>query len=356
MKKISLLILTICVMFLFTGCRIYYTYDLSQGENVDLTTEVYYAEDEVSRDKLGPEYESVVLEDGKTYYMSKKTVTESLKEVSKDTDIGVIRPDLIYIPGEKVEEQTSVVKKSTDDIQKLYESMYIKLTFILSEDIVETNGILGEDKRTVTFIRNGGSMTEEMYAYTETSKKVIDSDKTPPLIKGLKKNKYYRNIDSLDITDETGLQSITCNGIDLLCSTVNSDGKVSKRWYLIRQQKFKQGKNVIVATDISGNTSTFTFLYDNKPPVFKKIKNYASRKKKVVFYVKDKDSGIKKLTYSKNNKKMKKIPKKYIKKVKKGKYKGYLKVTIPCKKSFYMAIKALDKAGNSSYVTGIKVN
>ena len=70
------------------------------------------------------------------------------------------------------------------------------------------------------------------------------------------------------------------------------------------------------------------------------------KKNKVVFYVKDTGSGIKKITYSKNYKKYKKLNKKYYKKVKKGKYKGYYKVTIPVKKNTIFSFKVNDKAGN----------
>ena len=356
MKKIVLFLLTVSVLFLFTGCRAYYTYDLSKGNDVEFTTELYFAEDEVKQENLGPDYSPVVLEDGKTYYMAQTKSTESLEKINFDNDLGVIRPDMIYIPSEKIDETKEKRAGNNSKLEELYRSMYVKITFIMAEDIVETNGILSDDKRTVTFIRDYNSTMGEFYAYSASAARGLTTDKTPPVIKGLKKNKYYRNLDSLEINDDIGLKTVTCNGIDMICDKSESKGVETRRWYLIRQQKFKQGKNVIVATDISGNTSTFTFLYDNKPPVFKKIKNYASRKKKVVFYVKDKNSGIKKLTYSKDYKKFKKIPQKYVKKVKKGKYKGYYKVTIPCKKSCYMTIRAFDKAGNSSYVTGIKVN
>lgn len=352
MKKLVVVLSLFCMMVILAGCKYEIIYDFTQGNGVRVTSAVYYSEDEINTAKMTEEelkqFEVVTLDDGKTYYKNSETQIKSIDEISKDTSLGIIKANLIYIPLNTVEEKEKENSNATGDgIEDLENSIDYDFSFILTEDIVETNGTLSEDKRTVTFKKTAETKEEAFYAYTASSKAALDADKTAPVISGLKPNKYYKSLNDLVISDETGLKSITCNGIKMSCSVLTQEGQVKERlWFLYGSNKFKQGKNVIVATDVCGNTSTFTFLYDNEAPVFKKIKNYSIKKNKVVFYVKDTGSGIKKITYSKNYKKYKKLNKKYYKKVKKGKYKGYYKVTIPVKKNTIFSFKVNDKAGN----------
>ena len=231
------------------------------------------------------------------------------------------------------------------------------MTFIFAEDVIETNGELSEDKRTVKFDYTGSTAEGAIFCYTESGKAEMLADKTAPVIKGLKKKKYYNRetLKKLSITDNYALKSVTCNGFDMSCYSVTENGKKSKYWRLKDTTKYKQGKNTIVATDLNGNTSTFTFLFEDKPPVVKKLQNYSYKKGKITFYVKDKKSGIGKITYTKNFGKEKKLAKKYIKKVKKGKFKGYYKVTIKGNYSDRFDIKVYDKAGNYLNFYGIYV-
>ncbi len=357
-KYVMLMGFMILTMAFLSGCRIYYNFDMSNPNAVKETVELYYSEAEMASlnrndDQDMSKYELVTLEDGQNYYKTTDTKDATVDEINEDIDLGIIKPNLIYIPADEVKE-TAEAKNS---IEEMYSNMIVKLTFVLSEDVIETNGTLGEDKRTVTF-EYKGSFREDLYAYTSSSKAVYENDKTPPVISGLKKNKYYsyRDLNCISIKDDTALSNVTCNGIRMTRVSTTRDNVTKQYWILSNSKNYKQGKNVIVATDINGNKSTYTFLYDNVKPVVKKLKSQARRKKRVVFYVKDKDSGIKKITYNKNCSKFKKVPKKYIKKVKKGKYKGYYKVTLPCKTRSVLGFRIYDKAGNYNDIYGIMMN
>ena len=265
--------------------------------------------------------------------------------------VGAMNPYMIYIPQSEVDTQAGDNRKGLGatgaDAQ-----LQIRLTFVLAEDITVTNGILSDDKRTVSFVV-GYFKEDIMYAYTESSKTKISQDTIAPVISGLKKNKYYNesSLKKLRISDNNVLASVTCNDYQMK--------KSEKRGWYISSGKYKQGKNTVVAKDLSGNKTTYSFLYDGKGPSVKGLKSHSkknSKNQKVVFYVKDKDSGIKKINYSKNNQNYKSIPKKNIKKVKSGKYKGYYMVTINCKKPCTLKVKAFDNAGNFTEIYDVKVN
>lgn len=361
-KKCLLLLSMISVMFLLNGCRVYYTYDLTDKNAVKVKNEIYYSREDLQiksaeqEKELLKKMELVTLEDGKEYFKDEESKTTSVGELNKDIATGAVTSDIIYIPTDKVDETSqkkTTKSKSQSELEKKYTSAYVKMTFILSDEIVDTNGEIGPDKRTVTFVKNKMVNVDAYYAYTRAGKRKISLDKKAPVIKGLKKNKYYNELKKLTITDNKTLKSIKCNGKDMLMRSYTINGKSKKYWSLPSGYGYKQGKNKIVAKDLNGNKTTFTFLYDDKAPVVKKLKSYSTHKDKIVFYIKDKKSGIGKVTYSKNNGKQKKVGAKKIKKVKKGKYKGYYKVTISSKSTCYMRVSVYDKAGNINELRGI---
>ena len=368
MKKVLLILSVLTMMVVMSGCRIEYTYDMSDGKNVKQTVIMYLPKDEIdkqneksdtsktSKQKNAKKAKVVTLEDGKKYYKSKSVEKKTIEEVNNEQDTGIISPTLIYMPVESANE--TATEFSSDDeksLKELYESIKFKVTFVLSEDIVDTNGTLGKNKRTVTF-DYGDVVKGAYYAYTESSKNKVEADKKAPKIKGIRPNKYVNNIDKMTVTDNVGIKSVTCNGKKLYRGTIEHDGKTEYYWTLMNGNKFRQGKNTIVATDISGNKTKKTFLFDNQGPVIKKIKNYATvHGKNLVFYVKDKKSGLKKVTYAISNGKMKKVKASNIQLVKKGKYKGYYKVSINNLDTCNVYLRVLDNVGNVTYVTGISV-
>ena len=346
-KKSVVLLAMFLMAMMLSGCRIVYTYDLSKTNRVKLMEDIYYTEDEY-KDGLvskNAEYKIVTLEDGEKYYKISESKEETVDNYSDLTSVGVIRPDMVYVPQNEADRKGEVIARNENDridYEELREMMKVKLVFVLSEDIIETNGILSADKRTVTFV-SGDVDGNAMYAYTRSSKNRVDNDKTPPVIKGLKKNQYYNkeSMSNLVISDNLALASVKCNGYKM--------EKGTKMWTFASTGKYRQGKNTLVVTDVSGNKTKFTFLYDDKEPKVIGLKSYYEKKcknGKAIFYVKDKDSDLKKIEYAKDRQKYKIIPKKNITKVTSGKYKGYYKVVINCKKPCELKVKVYDKAGN----------
>ncbi|MDE5864774.1 MAG: hypothetical protein K2H34_10560, partial [Lachnospiraceae bacterium] len=105
----------------------------------------------------------------------------------------------------------------------------------------------------------------------------------------------------------------------------------------------KEGKNVLTAYDLHGNTTSVTYYVDSKAPIIKGVKNKKTYRKQAILYVKDKQK-LAKVTV--NNKKQK-LSRKNL--VKKGKYKGYYKIKVSQKGSNY--ITAYDQAGNKKNIT-----
>ena len=358
-KKAFCIILCLSMVFLMCGCRYDYTYDLTDSVNLKVHKAVYYTESELQQ--LDPQkkdtYIEEVLEDGNTYYKKEDSEVESYENYNKTNSLGVLRSDIVYLPCEKIDE-TADIKSENSSVPDMYNAVKINMKFILNDEITETNGTIADDKRIVEFEYSGKNADGFLYAYTDSGKRALEADKTAPIIKGLKKNKYYNRVgmQKLRIYDDIGLKSVTCNGYDMTATTISSNGKTAMYWFLKDTKQYKQGKNKIVATDLSGNKSTYTFLYDDTLPTVKKLNSYTNKKKKVVFYVKDKKSGINKITYQKNYSKEKKLSKKYIKKVTKGKYKGYYKVTFKCKTPTTVNFNIYDKAGNINKIYGIYMN
>lgn len=353
-KKTIIFLSMIFIISLLTGCQIVYTYDLTSADKIHVISDMYISEDEFEQYNLkkSDDYELVTLEDGKRYYKYSESEDISVYEVNASSSGGVISRDILYLPVNTVEEQEEAAAQNNSiDPETLRSVLGLKIVFVFPEEVVDTNGTLSEDKKTVTFIA-GDTGNAPYYAYTARGKSRLESDKTAPVISGLKQNVYYKsnNVSKLSVSDETALASVTCNGYKI--------EKCEKGWNFSTCGKFKQGKNVVVATDLSGNKTSFTLLIDDKSPTVKNLKNNSVKKctsKNVVFYVKDADSGLKKITYSKNSQKFKTIPKKNIKLVKSGKYKGYYKVTIKCRKSCKLRVKILDNCGNFKNVSNVKI-
>ena len=358
-KRFLSLLLATGLVLAATGCRYDYTYDLSNASGAKVSKKVYYTEDELKQ--LGSDkskYDQVTLEDGNIYYMEAEEQTETYQSLNDGLDIGIMKSNLVYIPCSKINSATESESPSVPD---LYNAMKINMTFKLSEEVTETNGEICEDKHSVYYDYKGKTEEGYLYIYTANGKSELENDKTAPVIGGLKKNKYInaQGLRRLRVTDNLALKSVTCNGYDM-SSSLYTDYETKMRvryWTLKDSKQYKQGKNTVVATDLNGNSTTYTFRYDGEPPVFKKIKNYQTKRvgKKITFYVKDKGSGISKVTYSKDYNKEKKVAKKYMKKVKKGKYKGYYKVSMKFNKPCYLRYNIYDKAGNSTQIYGINV-
>ena len=351
-KKSILILMMLLVSSIFTGCHIVYTYDMTSPDKVHFITDMYFTEEEIKQvdPKSENEYEVVTLEDGKTYYKLSESKDIPMSEVKSSSSGEVISHDIIFIPLNTVEEQTDETAENYSLDSKSI-NLALKFSFVFEDEVVDTNCKLSEDKKSISF--NAEDIGYEYYyAYTARGKAMMDADKTAPVISGFNENVYYKSsiLDKLDVNDNIALKSITCNG--------NKIVKCEKGWNFPNGGKLRQGKNTIVATDMSGNSSTVTLLIDDKAPIIKNLKNKTFKKsgsKKYVFYVKDKESGLKKIAVSKNNKGYKTVPKKNIKLIKSGKYKGYYKVTLTCKKTCKLGVKVYDKCGNIKTKSGVKI-
>ena len=145
MKKLVVVLSLFCMMVILAGCKYEIIYDFTQGNGVRVTSAVYYSEDEINTAKMTEEelkqFEVVTLDDGKTYYKNSETQIKSIDEISKDTSLGIIKANLIYIPLNMVEEKEKENSNATGDgIEDLENSIDYDFSFILTEDIVETNG------------------------------------------------------------------------------------------------------------------------------------------------------------------------------------------------------------------------
>ncbi|MBR6222881.1 MAG: hypothetical protein IKQ71_05550 [Lachnospiraceae bacterium] len=365
MKRISLLLLTIFMACALSACKYEAIYDMSDGENVKTSVAMY-----IEKDALDDYYEKngakktedvekmeIVTIDGVSYYKDAgEPKTQKISEVA-DGSIGkgVINSDMVYLIIDDADDLTNMGSSNNDTKDAFSDftdsALVFKFIFIFKDEITDTNGELSEDKKTVTFEisskEENANPQKTWYAYTDAAKARIEADTEAPKISGLKKNTWYSSLEDLKITDNTSVTSVTFNGTEISGSKMKS-GKWL--WSIPSKVKIKKN-NVIVATDANGNKSSITFKYEKKAPVVKKLKNYSKFNKTAKFYVKDKDSGINKVTYKQYGKKKEK--KATLKKVKSGKYKGYYEASFSGKKSTSYQVFVYDKAGNKSEFWGV---
>ena len=261
------------------------------------------------------------LEDGQQYYTETETKNVTAGEIT-DNPLVTISKDIFYYGISQDPDETISTGYTLNDA--IEQNVYLKMSVHLIGEITETNANLKDETSGNTAVFDSTFTEKSWYAYTAHGRELIDSDKTPPVIKFVKKNKYYSGFPQLTFSDNVGLKSITVNGKPYAAKSL------------------KEGKNTISATDINGNTSKVQFYRDTKKPLIKGVKSGKSYKKKAVFYVKDKVS-LSKVTI---NGKKKKLSKKNL--VKKGKYKNYYKFTVT--HTGFNSVFATDKAGNYAYI------
>lgn len=191
----------------------------------------------------------------------------------------------------------------------------IRLDFALTFPNAPTasNGTISGN--TVTWDLAGMSSSGTLIA--EVGGTQIASDRSAPVISGVKDKAIYKKEKVAMAEDDVCLQSFTINGQDRGIDKVIVGAE-------------KDGKYKLVATDAAGNVTTKTVTIDKKKPTIKGAKNKKNYKKKVKLKFNDK-YGIKKITV--NGKKIKTTKSKTFKKS--GKYK----------------VKVTDRAGNTSCIT-----
>lgn len=335
-KKILGILLLFMTLLSLTGCmKIYETFTVNPDGTITGTATTYldkeYADSHSQTPEPGTKVET--LSDGRQYYSETETQNYTAAELSSGDSNVFFDKDIFYY-------WVGLDKKDTDIGQGLFYGLYLKMTINLSDAIVETNANVTDETSGNTACFDTDSTTDVWYAFTARGKQIFDGDNTAPIVTGVKKNKYYKAMPKITYTDNilVDTHSIMLNGLQV--TPVNSSSGYD--WYAtingVLKSAKKEGKNVFSVSDVKGNTTSITFFLDTKAPVIKGIKNNKTYKKQAVIYIKDKQL-LSKVT---DNKKNVKLAKKSL--MKKGKYKGYYKITI--KKTGKHTIVARDKAGN----------
>jgi hypothetical protein len=263
--------------------------------------------------------------DGQKYYVSSESDT---MEQWVGNAGGVILTQGIF--------ETSTVSDSVDDSQDDVSSSlsFLKVTVDIGEPVTDTNGTIGEDGKTVTWMLKTSEMNKSIYAYSEAGAARMQADTEKPVISGVQNGKSYKTFPAkFKVQDNIGCKSITVNGTALTDENVTT---------LLKKNK----KNTIVAVDAKGNKAQVSFYMDTKAPTVKGIKNGGTYHGATLVYVKD-TSGIQSVKV--NGKKAK------LTKVKKGKYKGYQKFTVKASNKKQKII-VTDKVGNKKTLKVKMVN
>lgn len=143
-----------------------------------------------------------------------------------------------------------------------------------------TKGTYDEAKGTIEVNKTGSyelTVTDECKNET-TLKFTIDLDL--PSVNGVSDGEAYRSKKTIKVRDNLGIKSATING-----NAIPEDGVTVAT----------NGKYVVTATDLAGNTKTVTFWYDTKAPSISGVKEDGVYKKSAKVKISDDISGIEKI-------------------------------------------------------------
>lgn len=280
--------------------------NMGQGEN-----KLSPAEVEEAMTEMGYEIKTIQEEE---YYVQSESTEITEAELEKEYPNYLITKDKFFCYGivdgdEGTDDSTS---GSMEEMGLSPEDMeYCVLRVKLPSEVVKTNGTIQEDKQTVEwdikeamFSETGSTQEIEYYAYTANDPGDIDADREI-----IKKRMADPTTSEHPATEMPATPTISPN---VTPSTSPNPG------------------NMVDKT---------TSPVDKKAPVIKGVKKNKKYKKKATVYVKD-NVKIKKVLL--NGKKVK------VKKVSKGKYKGYYKFTV--KKKGKCTVAAYDTSGNCKKV------
>lgn len=249
--------------------------------------------------------------DGEEYYVQSESTEITEAELEEKYPTYLITKDKFFCYGivdgdEGTDDSTSdsmgEMGLSPEDVE------YCVLRVKLPSEVVKTNGTTQEDKQTVEwdikdamFSETGSTQEIEYYAYTANDPGNIEADREI-----IKKRIADPTTSDRPITETPVTPTISPN---VTPSATPDSGR------MVHETK--------------------TSVKDKKAPVIKGVKKNKKYKKKATVYVKD-NVKIKKVLL--NGKKVK------LKKVSKGKYKGYYKFTV--KKKGKCTVAAYDTSGN----------
>ena len=143
-----------------------------------------------------------------------------------------------------------------------------------------TKGTYDESKGTIEVNKTGSyELTVIDECKNETTLKfTIDLDL--PSVNGVSDGEAYRSKKTIKVRDNLGIKSATING-----NAIPEDGVTVAT----------NGKYVVTATDLAGNTKTVTFWYDTKAPSISGVKEDGVYKKSAKVKISDDISGIEKI-------------------------------------------------------------
>lgn len=394
MKKLGLiLIIAICV-FCTTGCRagIEQNYTLRDDGTYDMNVVVGFDKESYDDDpdmRLPGSYLKTMA-DGKEYYVIDLTKeefdslnTDQTKSLQYqkglfllEINFGFSTYDLMmklcldlfdnhFALDESEEENWQKYQRGEityeEYLAKCYHA-FNQITVDLGEPVIASNGVIDGTKVTFYPKDQGGEQT--FYAYGESGRAFFENDTTAPVVTGIKNGGVYKDeLPYISWSDDTAVARATLNGKDVVRfinnwevytwvargSSTDEVAMYSDVYFMLltpeevgvnEYQIFENEKNTLVVYDVNGNSTTINFTIDLNEPVVKNISKNKTYKKKRTVYVTD-TGGIKKVTD--NGKKVK------LKKVTKGKYKGYYKFTVKKKGKHKLVIR--DVVGRKKIIT-----
>ena len=252
-----------------------------------------------------------VTENGKEY--KKGTKTDTFKNVKEIPDMEgtqiAFDEKCFYIREESAVEasEDASLGISPEEMKAMLQMNY---TITFPYEVKHTNGKVQADKKTVVWDSDQLYANANCWAVFQES--LLDKTIPAPKLAGVKNNGYYMKNVTVKASSDTIIDTLSVNG-----RAVGANNCAVSR----------EGKNVVICTDVNGNASKITFVIDKTKPVVKGVANGKTYKSAKTIKFSDK-CGVKSATL--NGKKIstgKKVSKK-------GSYKLVVK----------------DKAGNQNVV------
>ena len=308
MKKICSFLLCLSMVFALTGCfYVDTTTVVDTSDNIKMTSKMGFTK--ASVDAAGSEYAEMVKDmkletiNGTEYYTETQTTSTTVSEWNETyKGVSIISQNMVYFYADYAEQLASQSGGASEALTNVDMSgAYLAYTFTLTGEIKKTNGTVSEsDNKTVTFELKPDANTKEInwYAYTsedanpETDKAQIikdlaekeaaaqqsneetTKDTTKPVIKGVKKNKTYKNKVTAYIKDNVKVKSIKLNKKTVKVSKLTKVKKGKYKGYyklLIKTGKKKLTVKLTV-TDSSKNKKSVSFKLKGTKKFIKKVK------------------------------------------------------------------------------------
>ncbi|MBR4724342.1 MAG: hypothetical protein IK071_01005 [Lachnospiraceae bacterium] len=323
LKRICIIITVLVMICSLTGCGYELSIHISKDNNVKTTINTMLTESEVEQvavmsstgdtepDINYDEYETKEYR-GQIYYynteVEEKTIAEYLAE--EDSGSADISSDHIIIrnassltdnvlDGTETDAMGSGMIGDDVDIASFIEFMDVTVSF--DDEIVKTNGVLADDKKSVWFDMLGSFKDAEcIYAFTRT---YIDNTK-PSVEEYYKTTNYIKaKTKTFTICSPSKLEKAELNGTKLELKTKEEEGLYKA------SVKLSEGKNTLVLSNKAGDT-TYELIVDKTSPVIKGIEEgtYTGKAK---FTVSDAASGIKSVKINGKKASVKKCKKGY---------------------------------------------